>query len=221
MADSLVVQTCNLHLKSDRGADLFRGLDFTLESGKSVVISGPAGSGKTLLAELFVGLRFPASGSVTVLGRILRRGANRKIEQVRRKIGGVGGIFGLVPSFTAAENIMYPLVLTGVRRKVRRERLMKMLAEFSLLKQASEYPRTLTRVESTLVQLARASVANQPLMIIDEPSAGLDVATSERVFKHLVNASLSGRSMIILASERPPHTIPNTDYLQIANGELV
>jgi len=126
-----------------------------------------------------------------------------------------------MPSLTVAENITFPLVLSGERRKVQRERLLKMLTEFSLLKQAGEYPRSLTRVENTLVQLARASVAHQPLILIDEPLAGLDRKTYQRIFEYLISVSLSGRSMIILSSDTLPQQLPNADYYQIVDGALV
>jgi len=126
-----------------------------------------------------------------------------------------------MPSLTVAENITFPLVLSGTRRKVRRERLLKILTQFSLLKQAGEYPRSLTRVESTLVQFARSSIAHQPLMIVDEPLAGLDRKTYQRVLEYLVSVSLSGRSMIILCSDPPSQPLPHTDYYHISNRALV
>jgi putative ABC transport system ATP-binding protein len=126
----------------------------------------------------------------------------------------------LVPSLTVSENITLPLVFAGVRRAIQRERLLKVLSEFSLLKQAGEYPGTLTRVENTLAQFARASIANQPLMIIDEPLAGLDKGTWERVHEFLVRTALSGRSMLILTSDFSPQAIPQTATYQLANGVL-
>lgn len=221
MAQDVLVELNNVYLKSDRGGQVFRDLSFTLKAGRSAVITGVAGSGKTSLAELLVGLRAVQSGSVEVMGQTIKPKKVRTIKQVRRKIGGVGGIFGLMPSLTVAENITFPLVLAGERRKVRRERLLKMLTEFSLLKQAGEYPHSLTRVENTLVQFARASIAHQPLMLIDEPLAGLDRKTYQRIFEYLVSVSLSGRSMIILSSEILSRELPNTDYYQIIDGVLV
>ena len=95
-----------------------------------------------------------------------------------------------------------------------------MLTEFSLINRAGDYPSDLTRVQKALVQYARASVANQPLIIIDEPSAGLDHSTSERIFKYLQDVSMSGLSMIILCSEKISYELPNSDYYEIKNGTL-
>jgi ABC-type lipoprotein export system ATPase subunit len=207
-------------LKSERGDAVFRDLNLKVLPGRSAVILGAAGSGKTTLAGLLIGTRFSDSGAVEVFGRLLKRSDKRAIRRVRRKIGGVGGMFGLLPLLTVAENITLPLVIASVRKKIRRDRLLKALTEFSLLKQAGHYPEHLTRVENTMVQLARASVANQPLMIIDEPLSGLDVKTYRRVLEHLTKVALSGRSMIILAADMPPREFPGTDFLEIVNGAL-
>ncbi len=221
MTDKTVVELTNVYLKSDRGFEVFHDLNFTLKAERSAIITGAAGSGKSLLVELLIGRRFADSGSVEVLEETLSPSKKRVVKRVRRKIGGVGGIFGLVPSYTVSENIQFPLVLGAERKKVRRERLLKMLTEFSLLKQAGTLPEKLTRIEHTLVQLARASVANQPLIIIDEPLAGLDQKTYERIYDFMVKLSLSGRSMIIVSGETLPTDFPNTDRYQIMNGALV
>ncbi len=106
MAQDVLVELNNVYLKSDRGGQVFRDLSFTLKAGRSAVITGAAGSGKTSLAELLVGLQPVQSGSVEVMGQTIKPEKARTIKQVRRKIGGVGGIFGLMPSLTAAENIL-------------------------------------------------------------------------------------------------------------------
>lgn len=218
--EKVVVELNNVFLESDRGTRVFNNISIRLMAGRSAVVTGPAGSGKTSLSELLVGLRFARSGSVELFGEVVKAGRGRTINRIRRKIGGVGGIFGLIPSFTVADNIAFPLVLAGERHRIRKERLRKMLAEFSLLKRAADYPHNLTRVESTLVQFARASIAHQPLMLIDEPLAGLDQKTYQRILEHLVAVSFSGRSMIILSSEIPSQQLPHTDYYQIAEGVL-
>jgi ABC-type ATPase involved in cell division len=215
-----LVELTDVLVKNDRGGTVFRELNLEVKPGRSAVITGAAGSGKTMLVELLIGARFPDRGSVIMFGRSLRRRKRGLVRKTRRQIGGVGGLFGLAPGLTVAENIALPMIITSERKKIQRERLRKMLAEFSLLKQAGVYPDSLTRVEASLVQFARASVANQPLMIVDEPSAGLDPKTFVRVFEYLVKVSVTGRSMIILTSETPGQPLPNTDYYRIANGAL-
>ena len=221
MSQNTIVEINDAFLKSDRGTQIFKNLNFKLTAGRSATIQGPAGSGKSSLVELLIGVKRADSGSVEVLGEAITGRSSFKINRLRRKIGGVGGLFELIPSYTVAENIVFPLILSGERRKARKEKLLKMLSEFSLIKQAGEYPRKLTRVERTLVQFARASIGSQPLMIIDEPSAGLDSKTHGRIHEFLVKSSFSGRSMIILTSEKTGEILPNTDYYQLKAGELV
>jgi len=216
----LVVELDGIHVRTDRGGYVFRDLALKIEPGQSVIIDGSSGSGKTTLAELLIGLRRPERGTMRLFGREIKPGRKRAVREARRRIGGVGGPFDLVPSLTVAENITLPLVIAAERKKVQRERLLKMLSEFSLLKLAGKYPHSLTRVERTLVQIGRAAIGNQPLMIIDEPSAGLDPATYDRVFEFLVRIAVSGRSMILLVSQTPPGKIPNSRHYRLSNGVL-
>lgn len=220
MSQATIVELNNVFLGSDRGTQIFKNFNFRLGSSRSAVIQGPAGSGKSSLVELLIGLRRPESGSIELFGESLGNMGQMRLGRFRRKIGGVGGLFELISSYTVTENIAFPLVLAGQGRKVRMELVLKMLSEFSLIKQAGTYPQRLTRVERTLVQFARASIANQPLMIIDEPSAGLDSSTYGRIHEFLVKSSFSGRSMIILTSEKTAEILPNTDYYQLKAGEL-
>lgn len=215
-----VVELKNVSMKTDRGGHVFRDLNLIIESERSAVVAGSSGSGKTSLVELLLGLRFPDTGTVRLLGHQPKKGKRRVIRKIRKKIGGVGGPFELIPSLTVAENITLPLVIAAERRKLQRERLLGMLSEFSLLKLAGKYPPQLTRVENSLVQFARAAVANQPLIIVDEPLAGLDPRTYERVSEFLVKIALSGRSMLILVSEPHGEKIPGSDSYSLVNGAL-
>ncbi|MEW5795820.1 MAG: ATP-binding cassette domain-containing protein [Candidatus Zixiibacteriota bacterium] len=215
-----VVELTNIHQRVERGGFLFRGLNLKLESGCSAVIAGASGSGKTTLVEMMLGLRTPEQGQVLMFGQSLFPLRRRIVRQVRRQIGGVGGPFGLVPTLTVAENITLPLVLNGEHKRAQQERLFRMLSEFSLLKLAAKYPRHLTRVETMLVQFARAAIADQPLILVDEPSAGLDSTSYQRVIESLVKVALSGSSMLILASQPPPGEIPHSRTYFLRNGVL-
>jgi len=220
MSEKTIVELTNLYVTTDRGYEVFSDLNFSLKSGDSAIIYGAAGSGKSTLIELLIGKRFADGGSVEIFGELLKPRKKGLIKSVRRKIGGVGGLFSLVPTYTVAENITFPLVLSGEKKRVVKERLMKMLTEFSLIKQASEYPNNLTRVENMLVQFARANVAHQPLILIDEPLAGLDQKTYERIYEYMVRLAVSGLSMIIVSSEEIKSDLPNSKSFRLMNGVL-
>lgn len=215
-----IVSLKNVCLRADRGGYVFRDLNLVLKRGRSIVVVGGAGSGKTTLADLLLGIRFAESGEVRLFGKEIKKRSRRTIRKIRTRIGGVGGRFDLVPSLTVADNIRLPLVIGSARKRMVKERLRKVLSEFHLLKLAGKYPHELTRVEHTLAQFARACVHNQPLMLIDEPMAGLDTNTYMRVAESLVREALAGRSMVILMSQEPATTIPNTEVVQLSGGVL-
>jgi putative ABC transport system ATP-binding protein len=215
-----LVELRNIELRSDRGEAVFKDLSLMIEPGGSAMIAGASGSGKSSLLDLLLGRRFPRFGSVEVFGKVLNQRKPRQIRSMRRRIGGVGGPFGLIPTMTVAENVLLPLVISGERPVMQKERLFKTLSELSLLSHAGDYPSRLTRVQSTLVQVARSTIANQPLVLIDEPSAGLDKATSAQVFEYLFNVAVSGRSLIIVSSEMPPYELPNCRRYQLEDGAL-
>lgn len=218
--EKIIVELNNVFLKSSRGYEVFRDLNFKLIAGHSAIIHGTAGSGKSSFIEMIIGKQFAESGSVEVFGNLIKPRKKNLIKKNRRKIGGVGGIFSLVPSYTVAENIAFPLILSGARRKYRNERLSEILTEFSLLKQAKELPANLTRVENMLVQFARASVAHQPLLIIDEPLAGLDQKTYQKLYDYMFKLAVSGLSLIIVSSEELENSLPNCRSYQISDGVL-
>jgi len=216
-----LVEMHNVELKSDRGTPVLRGLSLAIEPGNSAIIAGPSGSGKSSLLDLILGRRFAASGSVEIFGTVLSPRGKRKIRKIRRRIGGVGGPFGLIPTLTVADNVLLPLVIAGERPSMQKERLFKTLSELSLLSHAADYPDRLTRVQYTLVQVARSTIASQPLVLIDEPAAGLDRETTAQVFEYLFRVAVSGRSLIIVCSDLPSHELPNSRRYRLTDGILI
>jgi ABC-type lipoprotein export system ATPase subunit len=216
-----LVELRNVVVRSDRGDSVFKDVTLLLEPGASVVISGGSGSGKSSLLDIILGRKQPEAGSVEVFGKMVARAGSHRLRDMRRRIGGVGGPFALIPTMTIAENILLPLIIAGERVTAQKERLVKTLSELGLISHSNEYPSQLTRVQTTLAQIARSTIANQPLVLIDEPSAGLDQATSAQVFEYLFKVAASGRSLIIVSSEQPVAELPNSRRLRLEGGVLV
>jgi putative ABC transport system ATP-binding protein len=215
-----ILELIGISATNRAGIGVFRGLDFSLESGEAAIIIGPSASGKTTLAELIIGIMKPESGRIEVFGKGVKPGNDRYMSDIRRRIGGVGGVFDLIPNRTIMENLLYPLILRGDSRREQKARLNQILAQYNLIGRRREKASKLTRGEKALALLARAVIADQPLLIIDEPLDRLDENISEYIINILKRLSAAGHSMIILTNGMIPIDIPGARTYQLTGGRL-
>ena len=130
----LSVQSLNVSFRDqDQVVQPLQDLSFTASDGQVVVAMGPSGCGKTTLLSVLAGLLTPDSGTVTFAGReVTGMSPKALLEHRRRTVGIVFQAFNLVPSLSALENVMAPLLLTGVRTGAARRHAMDLLDEVSL-----------------------------------------------------------------------------------------
>lgn len=166
--------------------------DFNLSFafGTLVVLMGPSGSGKTTLLSCLAGILTPASGIIQV-GKVVVTDLDRRalIEYRRRHVGIVFQAFNLVPSLTATENVMAPLLAAGMPRSIARARATTLLDEVGLADRGSHRPGGLSGGQQQRVAVARALGHDPPLLLADEPTAHLDrvqVATIIELLRRLV-----------------------------------
>jgi len=163
---------------------ILRGIDLAIGAGESVAILGPSGSGKSTLLGLMAGFDRPTTGSVLLDGRALEPLGEDELALLRRKcVGFVFQQFHLFPNLTAEENVRVPLELTGVSGA--RERTRELLERVGLAERARHYPAQLSGGEMQRVALARAFGPRPALILADEPTGNLDVATGARVLELL------------------------------------
>ena len=163
-----------------------RGINLEVPRGQFLVLLGPSGSGKTTTLNLIGGLDRPTSGQVLVDGEDIARYDDRRLTDYRaRKVGFVFQFFNLIPTLTAAENIMFALELTTRDRAAVRQRTAELLALVGLEDRADHFPSQLSGGEQQRVAIARA-LANRPsILLADEPTGNLDVETGRQVLRAL------------------------------------
>ena len=149
------------------------GVTLTLDTGQTLVVFGPNGAGKTTLLRVLATLLRPHAGEVTVLGTMLPDGAWR----VRGRIGLLGHEPLLYRELSPRENLQYHARLHGVAQEHVEERL----AAVAMTTRADEPVRTLSRGMVQRVAVARATLHNPELLLLDEPYANLDPAAIELV----------------------------------------
>jgi len=156
-----------------------RGIDFTLTKGEFTAIIGPSGSGKTTFLNLMAGLDSPTDGEVELSGNLLSEMSGKALSNYRRDhIGFIFQAYNLFPVLTVEENVEYIMLLQGIHKKERHERVMEILEQVELKDFAERLPSKLSGGQQQRVAVARAMVSRPSLIIADEPTANLDSKTS-------------------------------------------
>ena len=156
-----------------------RGISLQIASGEFVAMAGPSGSGKTTLLNIIGGLDRADSGKVRVAGQDLRRLSSGKLARLRlQRIGFVFQTYNLMPVLSAIENAEFNLLLQGMPKHKRRERVEKLFQEIGLAGLEDRRPAELSGGQQQRVAVARAMVTEPALILADEPTANLDSATA-------------------------------------------
>jgi ABC-type lipoprotein export system ATPase subunit len=165
-----------------------RGINFAVNRGEMVAVMGPSGSGKTTLLNCLSGLDKVDSGQIFLEGQDLAGMSDRKRTDYRaRRMGFVFQVFNLLPVLNAVENVELPLLVSGTKPKIAREKAMDALAKVSLDKWATHRPAELSGGQRQRVTVAR-SIVNDPAIIwADEPTGALDSTTAQEIIDLLID----------------------------------
>ena len=204
MTDAMIV-TKNLFvtLPSQAGAvNIIRGIDLSIASGETVGLIGPSGSGKSTLLMVLAGLEPASQGQVIVTGRDFANMNEDALSRFRRSsVGIVFQSFHLVPTMTAVENVALPLELAGIASAF--EKAAAMLEEVGLAHRLAHYPAQMSGGEQQRTALARALVANPPVLFADEPTGNLDQNTGRQIMDLILRlAEERGTTVLLITHDR-------------------
>jgi putative ABC transport system ATP-binding protein len=151
-------------------------------AGEFLAIAGPSGSGKSTLLNLIGCIDKPTSGRILVDGVDTSALTPARMTALRReKIGFVFQTFNLIPVFTAAENVEFPLLVQGFNSQERRARVAEALDSVGLAARANHRPDLLSGGERQRIAVARAIVHRPALVLADEPTANLDTRNATQL----------------------------------------
>ncbi len=179
------------------------GFDLTVERGETCVIIGGSGSGKTTLARLLIGLERADSGEIFIDGENLVGMGDRDLDRVRRKFAFVFQKYALLDSMSVFDNVAFPLRETSdLSESEIRTRVHHALDELGVDEASKQLPAELSGGMAKRVGIARAIVTDPEILIYDEPTTGLDPATS-RVVDGLIERmrSLHGVTSIVITHD--------------------
>jgi len=183
-------------------------LSFTARSGELVLALGPSGCGKTTLLSVLAGLLRPTAGNLRFGDlEVEELRGDDLLEYRRRRVGVVFQAFNLVPSLTALENVMAPLVLTGTRPAPAREIARRWLDEMDMTPHERKRPGQLSGGQQQRVAFARAMVHDPPLLLADEPTAHLDPAQAESMLELTDRLHDAGRLVVVATHDTRFHPL--------------
>jgi lipoprotein-releasing system ATP-binding protein len=198
------------------------GADLTIAAGEIVALVAPSGTGKSTLLHLAGLLEKPDGGEVFIAGKAADSLSDEARTTIRRTtIGFVYQFHHLLPEFTAAENIILPQLAAGKSHAAASQRAKDLLGIFGLQARLDHRPGKLSGGEQQRVAIARA-LANQPrLLLADEPTGNLDVATSDRVFAELLE-QVRGQGLAALIATHNPDLARRMDrVVTLRDGKIV
>ena len=184
-------------------------LNLQLARGETLVVLGRSGTGKSVLLRHLIGLQWPDSGSIQVLGQDLAGLGEEPLNALRLKVGFVFQNAALYDSLTIAENVAFPLRYhTALQSRERRARALELLDGVGMADAADKLPTEISGGMKKRAGLARALALAPELMLYDEPTAGLDPITSGEITDLILS----------LHAERAMSSVLVTHDLQLARA---
>ncbi len=178
--------TVNNIYKSFGGQKVLKGITTQFEQGKTNLIIGQSGSGKTVLMKSCIGLYDIDSGTIEFNGRVFSNMPEKKRKHIRKEMGVLFQGGALFDSLTVEENVMFPLnMFTKMTLKEKKERVDYVLEHVNLENANKKYPSELSGGMIKRVAIARAISLIPKYLFADEPNSGLDPKTAERIDKLL------------------------------------
>lgn len=206
-----VIVAKDLSLAYSSSETIINKVNFSIDSGNFVFITGASGSGKSTLLKSLYGALKPKNGSLIVGGVEIRGVSRSRLNFLRRHIGIVFQDYKLVKEWTIDKNIMLPLLINGYVKSVANNQVDKLLKHVRLNHQSGKFPLELSGGEQQRVAMARALAHNPVLILADEPTGNLDEYSSQLIWNLLEGANTQLNTTVIVVTHNIPKTL-NVDY---------
>ena len=178
------------------------GITLKICRGEFVSIVGKSGSGKSTIMNIIGALDVPTSGQYILNGQDVSTMKDDQLAEVRNKtIGFIFQQYNLLPKQNLLENVELPLIYSGVGKKEREERALKLLEKVGLGDKWRYFPLQLSGGQQQRVSIARALVGNPSLILADEPTGALDSRTSRDVLDFLKQLHQEGNTIVIITHD--------------------
>ena len=200
-----------------------KDVTLSLEEGKFLGVTGPSGSGKSTLMNLLGGLDRPSSGSIKVEGKFISELNKEDLALYRRyQVGMIFQTFNIISSYTALDNVSFPLLFAGVPKKERNRRAGEMLTKVGLYPRKDHRPAELSGGEQQRVAIARALINQPKILLADEPTGNLDSKTSSLIVRTLSDLNKNqGLTVIMISHEEALVAQFADEVVRLHDGRIV
>lgn len=211
---------CYTYQTQYQKVEALKGISHTFDPGLVHAIVGKSGSGKTTLLSLMAGLDLPTRGEVLCGGVSTAR---IKLEAYRREqVAVIYQNFRLFPLLTAAENVMYPMELRGIKAREARERAARLIARVGLPETILDrYPAMISGGEQQRVAIARALGMDTRILLADEPTGNLDTANGENIFAILRSLAHEEGYCVVIVTHNLELAAQADQVLELRDGLVV
>jgi putative ABC transport system ATP-binding protein len=220
-----VLETKDLYRRYTLGevsVNALAGVDFVVQEGEFVAIMGPSGSGKSTLLHLIGGLDKPSDGEVTLAGQRLSLLKEKESTLLRRRnVGFVFQFFNLLPTLTAEENVLLPLIIDGKNPTRYEDKLKELLDLVGLLERRKHKPDQLSGGEQQRVAIARALITQPAILLADEPTGNLDTRTGTAIMELLQRSCRELNQTVIVVTHDPRAASYAQRVIFLRDGQIV
>jgi phospholipid/cholesterol/gamma-HCH transport system ATP-binding protein len=197
-------------------------ISFEIPMGQAFCLLGRSGTGKSVALRHIVGLMRPDSGKVFVEERDITALAGRELAEVRKHMGFVFQNAALFDSMSVGENVAFPMRRhTDWSDGEIRERATKRLADVGLDKDFDKMPGDLSGGMKKRAGLARAMALDPPILLVDEPSAGLDPITAAEIDELLVKTKQGGTTLVVVTHHIPSARVIGDGFAVLQDGRML
>ncbi|MFA5106671.1 MAG: ABC transporter ATP-binding protein [Candidatus Micrarchaeia archaeon] len=182
--------------------DALKDVSFEVHKGEWISIIGPSGSGKSTLLQILGLLDYPTSGQLSIDGVPTLQMSDAQRATFRgKKVGFIFQSFHLIPTLTALENVMLPMMFYDIPFEARRERATKVLSSLSMGDRLEHLPSELSGGQRQRVAIARALVNEPTILLADEPTGNLDSKSGAAVMDIFSLIHSEGKTLIIVTHD--------------------
>jgi len=201
---------------------VLNGISFGIQKGEFVAIYGESGAGKSTLLHLMAGFDKPSDGEIVMMDKNITQMNESCLAKLRSKyVGFVFQQYHLIPELSAVENVMFPMLLNGVRRKVAQKAAREMLEYVGINEDINKLPEEFSGGQNQRIAIARALVTKPEIVFADEPTGNLDSTNKHKIMDLLTKVNKDFKTTILMVTHSETEKKYASKVILVKDGKVI